>query len=347
MKSDARPANGHEPPRPPRPAVTLHDVAALAEVSAVTVSRALKTPDRLSPVTLQRVREAVAKTGYVPNLVAGGLRSAKSGLVAALVPALRSHLFDQAIQVLTERLGEAGYQLLLGQLGYDPAGHDAILRAVVGRRPDGIVMIGQVRDRESRAMLLNSGIPVIEAGDLSSAPVDMLVGFSSEQIGAEVARYLIKKGRTRLAVFSGDDERARRRIAGFTRAMTEAGGLPPARIQMAPAPTTHAAGRRLLGELCAEAAAVDAIFCTSDIMALGVMVEARVRGIKVPEDLAVIGQGDSDFAASESPSLTSVRTEGAKMGELCAKYLLDRFAGKPVHDAIVDVGFTIVQRESA
>lgn len=347
MDADARSPLSEEAPRSARLVVTLHDVAALADVSAVTVSRALKTPDRLSPLTLQRVREAVAKTGYVPNLVAGGLRSAKSGLVAALVPALRSHLFDQAIQVLTDRLGAAGYQLLLGQLGYDPAGHDAILRAVVGRRPDGIVMIGQVRDRDSRAMLLNSGIPVIEAGDLSSTPVDMLVGFSSEQIGAEVARYLIRKGRTRLAMFSGDDERARRRIAGLTRAMGEVGGLQPPKIMLAPAPTTHAAGRRLLGELCAEGARIDAVFCTSDIMALGVLVEARVRGIRVPEDLAVIGQGDSDFAASEHPSLTSVRTEGARMGEICAQHLLDRFAGVPVQDAIVDVGFTIVERESA
>lgn len=347
MKSDLQPAASEALRRAPRPIATLQDVAALADVSAVTVSRALKTPHRLSAGTLQRVQDAVAKTGYVPNLVAGGLRSAKSGLVAALIPALRSHLFDQAVQALTERLGAAGYQLLLGQLGYDAAGHDAILRAVVGRRPDGIVMIGQVRDRDSRAMLLNSGIPVIEAGDLSSAPVDMLVGFSSEQIGGDVARYLLKKGRTRLAVFSGDDERARRRIAGFTRAMSELEGLPPCVVRMAPAPTTHAAGRRLLGELCAQGVVVDAIFCTSDMMALGVLAEARVRGIRVPAQLAVIGLGDADFAASESPSLTSVRTEGAKMGAICAQHLLDRFAGVAVEDAIVDVGFTIVERESA
>jgi LacI family gluconate utilization system Gnt-I transcriptional repressor len=346
MSPETRPVP-HETPRRPRPVATLQDVAALAEVSAVTVSRALKTPDLLSADTLKRVREAVAKTGYVPNLVAGGLRSARSGLVAALVPVLRSHLFDQAIQALTERLGAAGYQLLLGQLGYDAADHGTILRAVVGRRPDGIVMIGQVRDRDSRAMLMNSGIPVIEAGDLSSTPVDMLVGFSSEQIGGAAARYLIRKGHRALAVFSGDDERARRRIAGFTAAMAEIAGLPPAQVLMAPAPTTHAAGRRLLAQLCDAGQPIDAVFCTSDIMAVGVMSEARVRGIRVPEQLAVMGLGDSDFAASESPSLTTVRTGGTRMGELCAQFLLDRFAGRTVAEPIVDVGFTIVERDSA
>jgi len=326
--------------------VTMQDVAALADVSIVTVSRALKTPDLLSPETLQRVRDAVAKTGYVPNLIAGGLRSSRSGMVAALVPALRSHLFDQTIHTLTERLGEAGYQVLLGQLGYADSRQEDLLRAVVGRRPDGIVTIGQVKDRQSRALLLNSGIPVIEVGDLSSSPVDMLVGFSSERVGEEVARFLARKGKHRLAAFSGDDERGRRRVAGFRKAVAELGLSAPS-VLMAPAPTTHAAGRRLLSELLHHQSEIDAVFCSSDIMALGVLAEARVRGVDVPTRLAVVGLGDSDFAASETPSLTTVKTEGARIGTICAQHLLDRFAGVEIEDPIIDVGFSIVERETA
>src|SRR5712664_365459 len=97
--------------------LTLTDVARLAGVSPITVSRALNTPEQLTAETLARVQEAVARTGYVPNRLAGGLASSKSRLVAALVPTIASPVFLETIESLTETLDEAGYQLMLGQSG--------------------------------------------------------------------------------------------------------------------------------------------------------------------------------------------------------------------------------------
>jgi transcriptional regulator with XRE-family HTH domain len=146
--------------------ITLSDVAKLAGVSAITVSRALNTPDLVTPETREKVRHAVERTGYVPNLLAGGLASNRSRLVAAVVPTIAGPVFLETIQALTEALAQKGYQLMLGQSGYDNSREDALIDAIVGRRPDGIVLTGIMRHR-SRVMQMGydpkdwEGKPVI------------------------------------------------------------------------------------------------------------------------------------------------------------------------------------------
>ncbi|MBC7995922.1 MAG: LacI family DNA-binding transcriptional regulator, partial [Rhizobacter sp.] len=195
--------------------ITLGDVARLAGVSPITASRALNTPDQVAKETLQRVLEAVSRTGYVPNRLAGGLASARSRLVAAVVPTITGPVFMQMVESLTASLADAGYQLMLGQSGYTQSREDALLDAIIGRRPDGIVLTGIMHSPEGRRRLLASGIPVVETWDLTPTPIDMLVGFSHAQAGAAVAQHLHAKGRRRVALVSGDDERAQRRNRGF------------------------------------------------------------------------------------------------------------------------------------
>jgi len=116
--------------------LTLADVARLAGVSPITVSRALNSPEQLTAETLARVQEAVARTGYVPNRVAGGLASSRSRLIAALVPTIASPVFLETVQALTEAADAAGYQVMLGQSGYGTEREEALLDALIGRRPD-------------------------------------------------------------------------------------------------------------------------------------------------------------------------------------------------------------------
>src|SRR5436309_6345496 len=120
--------------------VRLNDIAKLAGVAPVTVSRVINTPDAVAPATLRRVREAIDRTGYVPNLLAGGLASARSRLVAAIVPTIAASVFQETIEALTNTLAAAGYQMLLGQSGYGDSREDALLEAIIGRRPDGSVL---------------------------------------------------------------------------------------------------------------------------------------------------------------------------------------------------------------
>lgn len=331
--------------------LTLTDVARIAGVSPISASRALRDPAAVSPALLDKVRAAVELTGYVPNLVAGGLASNNSKLVAAVVPTIAGPVFQDMVQALTETLDGAGYQLMLGQSGYDHSREDALLDAIIGRRPAGVVLTGIMRSAQARKRLLNSGIAVVETWDLTPTPIDMLAGFSHEQIGAAVAQFLHRRGRRRVASISGADERSKRRLQAFADTAAVLGlmkdGQTAVPVRLVPAPTTLASGRRGLGELLERHGDIDAVFCSSDLLALGVLIEAQARGIAVPGQLAVVGFGDLDFARDLQPPLTTVRIDGAAIGRTAAGFILDRNGGRPILEPVRDLGFSIVERDSA
>ena len=326
-------------------AVTLHDIARLANVAPMTASRALTTPARVSPEVLARVTEAVRHTGYVRNHAASGLASARSRLVAAVVPTIAGPVFLQTVQALTASLADHGYQLMLGQSGYVDSREDALLEAIIGRRPDGIVLTGVMRSPEGRRRLLAARIPVVETWDLTPTPIDMVVGFSHEEVGRAVAVFLHGKGRRRLAVIAGDDERSHRRHAAFCAAAGDLGLAPP-EVVVVPAPTTLRSGRTALGGLLQRPGGVDAVFCSSDLLALGVLTEAHARGLAVPAHLAVVGFGDNEFAADLDPALTTVHIDSAAIGRQAARFIVDRAEGREAGDRIVDIGFSIQDRAS-
>lgn len=330
--------------------ITLSDVARLAGVAPITASRALNTPDAVSPAVLQRVREAVARTGYVPNMLAGGLASKKSRLVAAVVPSIAGPVFMETVQALTEALASAGYQMMLGQSGYENSREDALLETIIGRRPDGIVLTGIMHSAEGRRRLLASGIPVVETWDMTPNPLDMLVGFSHENVGAAVAEYLHKKGYKRVAAIGGSDERAERRYQAFSLAAYKLGIGYPGQDQVpvirVPSPTTMGSGRTGLRDLLAQYPDIDAVFCSSDLLASGVLIEAQVLGIAVPQKLGIIGLGDLPFAKDFHPSLTTVRIDGTSIGKTAAKLIVDRTEGRPITQRVSDIGFSIIERHS-
>jgi len=327
-------------------AVTLHDVARLAGVAPITASRALNAPNQVSEDVRKRVADAVAQTGYVPNLLAGGLASTRSRLVAAVVPTITGPVFMPTVEALTEALAERGYQLMLGQSGYAGSREDALLEAIIGRRPDGIVLTGTMHSDAARRRLQAAGTPVVETWDLTPEPIDMLVGFSHADVGRAVARFLHQRGHRRLAVVSGSDDRARRRTEAFA---TQAAELkcPEVPVHEVPPPTTLRSGRQAMRALMALSPRPQAVFCSSDLLALGVMTEARAAGLTVPEDLAVVGFGDLELAADTDPALTTVRINGAAIGRQAAEFIVRRAEGQDVGQRVVDVGFSIVERESA
>jgi len=325
--------------------LTLRDVARLANVAPITASRALNTPEAVSEEILQRVRAAVERTGYVPNLLAGGLASRRSRLVAAVVPTITGSVFLETVQALTDTLAASGYQMMLGQAGYAGSREDALLEAIIARRPDGVILTGIMHSTLARRRLVASGIPVVETWDLTPNPVDMLVGFSHEQLGAAVAHFLQRRGRHHVASITADDERAIRRHAAFAAAAESldiAGGAVAQHV--VPAPSTVASGREGLRVLLARAPGIDAIFCSSDMVALGVLSEAQALGIAVPERLAIVGMGDLALSRDLQPPLTTVRVDGTLIGDTAARYIMQRADGRPVEQPIRDVGFTIVER---
>lgn len=326
---------------PLRKPATLHDVARAAGVSLITASRALGNPQLVSPATIARVQAAVQATGYVANLQAAGLKSRRSLTVAALVPGVAVPQFLPTIQALTETLAAAGYQLILGQTGYDQAREAPLLTAMLGRRVDGVVVAGLLQAGPAAQALRQAGVPVVETWDFTERPVDMLVGFSHLQVGGAVGGYFRARGWQHVGVATADDQRARQRLAGFAAAMGRP--LPTAFI---PAPSNLALGRAALADLLAQQPALQAVFCSSDGLAQGVMVEAAARGIAVPGQLAVLGFGDADFAAHLLTPLSTVQIDAAGIGRRAAEMVLARCRGETVAEPVVDLGFRIVERAS-
>ena len=325
---------------------TVHDVARLAGVSAMTVSRVLNNPERVAANTLLKVREVVSQTGFVPNGMAGGLRSSRARLVAAVLPTLTGPVFQETVRSLNQALDEKGYQLMIGQSGYDASREDLLLDAIIRRRPDGIVLTGIMHSVEGRRQLLAAGIPVVETWDLTPTPIDMLVGFSHERIGESVCHFLHSRGYRYPVLLSADDQRARRRMDGFRR-MAQTLGMADVPTHLVPAPTTLGSGRAGLAEVLTAHPKTDALFCSSDMLALGVLIEAQTRGLAVPGQLGVVGLGDLEFAASLQPALTTVRIDGTRIGRTAAQFIVDRAEGRPVNEPIVDIGFEIITRASA
>jgi LacI family transcriptional regulator, gluconate utilization system Gnt-I transcriptional repressor len=327
-------------------AITLHDVARLAGVSPITASRAINKPEQVSPELLKRVEEAVARTGYVPNRMAGGLASSRSKLIAAVVPSTVISVFNETIEALNNTLFDAGYQLMLGQSAYSADREELLLDSVIGRRPDGIFLTGVMQPGKGRTRLMASGIPVVETWDLTSTPIDMLIGFSHTDIGLAVAKYLLGKGRKQFAIIRAEDERADRRTLAFKAAVTEA-GLPDPYVVNVGDQRSIRSGRDAMAKILKHAPRSDAVFCSSDLLALGALTEARSQKIDVPKQIAVMGFGDVPFVADMLPSLTTVRINGGKIGQLAAQYLMDRAEGREVSEPIVNVGFSIIERDTA
>ena len=324
--------------------VTLSDLARLTGVTKVTVSRALSNPALVSSDTLERVREAVRQTGYTPDLIAGSLASNRSRLVVALIPAMAGSVFQETVAALTAELASSGYQLLLGQSGYDESREEALLDAIVGRRPAGIVLTGVIHSEASRQKLRAAGIPVVETWDITRSPLDMLIGFSHTKVGEAAAQYLRERGVRRPAIVTPGDRRATLRADAFIAAFGGDWAIPVASVA---SPAHLGDGRRALASLLEEHPEIDAVFCGADIMALGVLMEARARNLEVPARLKVIGYGDQNFAADTDPPLTTIRIDGTKIGKLAATMLIEKIETGAAKRSRVDVGFSLIERGSA
>jgi LacI family gluconate utilization system Gnt-I transcriptional repressor len=290
--------------------------------------------------------EAVRKTGYVPNLLAGGLASNRSRLVAVVVPALARSIFNEMIEAMTERLMAARYQVMLSLSGYQDEHMPAVIDAVLARRPEGVILTGTIMDAGLRQKLKASGATVIETRHIPTEPIDLVVGFSHHAVGEAVADALYKASRRAPLVISPDSARAMDRLNGFTQRMAKHGVRRVSTVTL-PIPASFGQGRAALAEFLDAGGKADCVMCGSDWQAHGVIVEAQIRGLRVPEDLAVFGFGNMDFAESTEPGISSVFIDGRKIGTEAARILVDRAAGLPHSPKIMDVGFSLIRRGSA
>lgn len=335
-------------PRPQsRQAVTMEMVGRIAGVSQVTVSRALSDPSKVSAATLGRIQAAIAATGFVPNALAGALASRRSRLVSALVPSITNITYSSLIKTFAEEMRGRGYQILLSECGFDPEEEEAVIITHLSRRPDAMLLVGTRHTTNARKVLLAAAIPVVEVWDITRTPIDICVGFSHVEAGRAAARFAVGAGYARAACATANDERALRRKDAFSaefRALTGT-EVPEARFESEASLGMGRAGlTRLLegGEFTR-----GVVYCSSDLLAHGVLLEAAARGLAVPGDVAVIGFADQGFAADTSPPLTSIRVDRAALGSSAGQAILGRLGEGACPPTVTDIGFEIVRRQSA
>ena len=328
--------------------ITLAAVAERAGVATMTASRAITQPEMVSQALRDRVEQAVAELGYVPNRAARALASAQSKVIVVLVPSLSNAVFTEVLAGVQDALDAYDYQILIGNTRYSDAEEEKLLNIYLQSNPDGILLSGLTHSQKVQQLLATSRVPIVSMMDMSNEPGQMTVGFSQFQAGYAMTRYLLDKGHRRVGFIGAQlDERTLKRADGYRKAMQEA-GLADAKLEvMVPDPSTIALGAELLGRMLAQAPDCSAIFCCNDDLAQGAIYQCQRRGIAVPGQLAICGFNDLPASAWMNPSLTTVGTPRYRIGFEAANLLRAALKGQTPEITSIDLGFTLMARESA
>ena len=318
-----------KPAAPDRGPTSLADVAALAGVSAGTVSRVLSRPEMISEATRTRVLAAADRLGYVANGAARALAMRKTLTVGALVPRFGSSSFPTLVQALESTLAADGYTLLLSAPDHNRAQDPAIVRVLLERGVDAVALLGAEQPAAVFALLRAHRMPyvLLWAQDSEQGPC---IGFDERTAAALVVDHLADLGHRQIAFIGGrtaDNERARRRFRGVLEAVARRGLTLPAEA-LVETDYGFREGFEAMQGLLLRGAPVTAIVCGNDYLACGALSALAAAGIPVPDRMSVASFNDNDFAAYLNPPLTTVRVPIRAMGEAAARHLIELLAGR-------------------
>ena len=309
--------------------VTLNDVARLAKVSPITVSRALRHPESVSEELRLRVHAVVKKLGYVPNLAASRLASSRTQLIGVIVPTLYNVIFADYLLALHEALISEGFQIVVVNSRYSESEEEAAIKTLIGQRVEAIVVAGARHTPLARRILTRSRVPVIETFELAEDPIGLNIGLSQQEAAAAAIASSHRRRSTTHRLLRRQPRRPRR---GAARGLSsgDVGSRARGRDRHHPdraRQLDRSWAPALLEKRVEEARPPEAIFCIDDNLALGAMQECRKRRIVIPEDVAIVGFHDLEFAACLSPSLSSVATRRFETGSLAAQKLIEALNG--------------------
>ena len=337
---------------------TIHDVARLAQVGSITVSRYFSEPGRVAAKRSARIAQAVKELSYVPNMVAGGLASAHGRMVGMVVPNISGPIFASTIQSVSDALNRHRYQLLLASSYFSAKQEESAVRAFLGWKPAALVVTGRFHSRATDKLLADAGIPVVETWDYQPRRKHIQVGYSNQAVGEQAARYLVAKGYRRIAFVQNSlagDLSAVDRSDGYASVMREHGLQPRIYVPTAPAPFD--AGKQAIEALVpftgARSECADAIIFANDNLAAGALLAGQRAGLDIPRQCAIVGFGDYAFSQLLLPSLTTIRPPGREIGEIAALRILEQLGVLPsCQDTTLNprlnlLNCELIERESA
>ena len=299
------------------------EVAKRANVSPATVSRFYNDPEVVRPDTRKRIEEAAQALGYIRDRMAGALHNRFSGTIGLIVPTIDNAIFAELIEAFAERLREKDRTMLVAAHGYDLSLETAIVRSLLERRIDGVALVGLDHEAVPLNMLAQRDVPVISIWNYREDYAFPCVGADNGKAGRLIMEHLIELGHEDIALLfpdTGSNDRARDRIdAALDAARATNITIDESRIFSCPYDVGEA--KKIARKIIADNPPT-AIACGNDIIAHGVLFACQEKGIRVPEDISIIGIGD--FGGSEHlvPGLTTVRLPARRIGQQAADHIL-------------------------
>lgn len=313
--------------------LTLRDVSEACGVSEMTVSRVLRNRDDVSPSTREKVLAAARALGYVPNKIAGGLASQQVNLVAVIVPSLSNMVFPEVLGGISAALDETGLQPVFGVTNYSPEKEENVLYEMLSWRPSGVIIAGLEHTEAARAMLGNAGIPIVEIMDSDGEPIDSVVGISHRAAGRQMAEAIIAAGYRRIGFLGtkmADDYRAKKRLEGFTEALSEH-GLELLDTEFYSGGSALKKGREMTQALLARNTDIDFLYYSNDMIGAGGLLYCLEKGYDIPGKLGLAGFNGVEFLDGMPMHLATIDACRREIGERAANII----AGKGFDDGVI------------
>ncbi|WP_422368247.1 substrate-binding domain-containing protein [Pelagibius sp.] len=326
---------------------SVADVAAAARVSTATVSRVLNNADYVKPQTRKAVEQAIANLGYIPSGAARSLSSRSSRIIGAIIPSIDNSIFAAGVEALQGHLSERGYHLLIGSSNYDPEEEYQVCRSFLEQHAAGVIMMGETHTPACLDLLDRHGMPFVNTGVYTPDQPYYCVGFDNAGVAATAVRYLVQLGHRRFAMIAGitaHNDRAVGRVKGVRAELARSGlSLPDDRVLERR--YDIAEGRAAFRELMARAEPPTAILCGNDVQGFGAILEAQHSGIRIPEEVSVVGFDDLVLSRHLKPALTTIRVPTQEMWCRAADMLFARLKGDDTPRA-VEIETSLIVRDS-
>lgn len=327
--------------------VRMHEVAELAGVSRMTVSRALNHPEKVKEKVRQRVFDAVSQLGYVHNHLARSLSSSRSNVIGLVLPSLENSIFAQTVKAISDVLRPVGFQLMLAESTDDPRQEEAVISAFLAQRVAGLILHSTHHSPAAIRMLRGAKVPVVENGDIPAEPIDMVASYSNRAAARAMTLHLARLGYERIGFASlANNPRAAERQLGYADALAGLGRTPEPRRILSGA-RGFGGGVEAIAHIERLAPDTDALFCAGDVLAVGALLECNRRGWDVPGRLAIASFDDLELMRHVNPAITALRLPRHEIGRRSAEMLLARIFERDLPVWSVDLGFEIVQRASS
>lgn len=311
---------------------TLADVARLAGVSLGSASRALSVPHKVKPTTLEKVTAAIAELGYIRDGTARALASRRTRTVAAIYPTLNNPIFAHSTHSMQQTLWAKGYQLLIASHEYHVDDELAVIKATLERGVDGLIIVGTQHSPDVFSLLAQLRLPYVLTWSLDDTDYPHCVGISNLDASYNLTKLALNYGHRHIAICGGPierNERARGRRLGVISAAAEYGVSIPDQW-ITEQEFSYEGGKRAIQTFHALQAQPTAIMFGTDLQAIGALDECRRRGIRVPEDVSVLGFDGIEEAAMMQPALTTVCIPAHEIGVRAAKRIVELIEDLPV-----------------